>query len=94
MHLKTVNIFVVALFALWIGIANPGPAVSAAEDGQSAEKQKEQKFTEKMAAILFREAEDAFFYQREGRTDPFVPFVQERVVAGPWLIRPARPTPA
>ncbi len=43
--------------------------------------QKEMKFTEKMASILFHESENAFVYKREGRTDPFVPFVQERVVA-------------
>ena len=54
--------------------------VFAAEE-KAAEEQKELKFTEKMAAILFREADDSFVYKRERRTDPFVPFVRERVVA-------------
>lgn len=54
----------------------------------SAEEQaeKELKFTEKMAAILFQEPNDAFVYKREGRNDPFVPFVEERVVAKEVLI--------
>ena len=56
-----------------------GVAFSAAEE--TAEAQKELSFTEKMSAILFREKDDAFVYKREGRNDPFVPFVQERVVS-------------
>jgi type IV pilus assembly protein PilP len=55
-------------------------SVFAAEE-QAAEEEKELKFTEKMAAILFQESDDSFVYKREGRSDPFVPFVQERVVA-------------
>jgi Tfp pilus assembly protein PilP len=55
-------------------------AVLSAEEN-AAEGQKELKFTEKMSAILFQEEENAFVYKREGRTDPFVPFVQERVVS-------------
>jgi len=50
-------------------------------DEKAAEGQKELSFTEKMSAILFQEEEDAFVYQREGRNDPFMPFVQERVVS-------------
>ena len=56
-----------------------GKAFSAAE--KTAEAQKEPSFTEKMSAILFQEQDDAFVYKREGRNDPFVPFVQERVAS-------------
>ena len=48
---------------------------------KAAQEKKEVKFTEKMAAILFQEADETFLYEREGRADPFVPFIQERVVA-------------
>ena len=34
-----------------------------------------------MAAILFQDSGDSFVYKREGRTDPFVSFVQEKVLA-------------
>jgi type IV pilus assembly protein PilP len=44
-------------------------------------EEKELKFTEKMAAILFEKKGDSFVYKREGRSDPFVPFIRERVVA-------------
>jgi Tfp pilus assembly protein PilP len=71
-------VFVVLAACLFLGLQS-GTAFSAGEtDG---ELQKEMKFTEKLASILFRESADAFVYKREGRTDPFVPFVQERVVA-------------
>jgi len=56
-------------------------ATAFSAEEQAAAESKEMKFTEKMAAILFHESEDAFVYKREGRNDPFVPFVQERVVA-------------
>ena len=58
-------------------------AYAADEEGTAApaEEEKELKFTEKMAAILFQEDEDSFVYIREGRNDPFVPFIQEQVVA-------------
>lgn len=55
--------------------------VAIAADEKAAEGLKGSSFTEKMSAILFQEEEDAFFYKREGRNDPFVPFVQERVVS-------------
>jgi type IV pilus assembly protein PilP len=55
--------------------------VTIAADEKAAEGQKEPNFTEKMSDILFQEEEDAFIYKREGRNDPFVPFVQERVVS-------------
>jgi type IV pilus assembly protein PilP len=58
-----------------------GTMVYSADEAKPVEQEKEQKFTEKMAAILFEEAEDAFVYQRENRPDPFVPFIQETVVA-------------
>ena len=57
-----------------------GMHVLAAEK-KAPEGKKELKFTEKMAAILFQEKADSFVYTREGRPDPFVPFIQERVVA-------------
>jgi len=56
-----------------------GAVFAAAE--KTAAGQKDLKFTEKMSAILFQEKENAFVYKREGRNDPFVPFVQERVVS-------------
>jgi len=79
-YLKRLHKFVLMVFAalLVLGMQN-GKAFSA--DEKAAEDTKELKFTEKMAAILFQEAEDAFVYQRQDRNDPFVPFIQERVVA-------------
>ena len=55
-----------------------GLSVFAAEQ-QAAEEEKELKFTEKMAAILFQESDESFVYTKKGRNDPFVSFVQERV---------------
>ena len=52
-----------------------------AAEGKAAKEQKELKFTEKMAAILFQGVDDSFVYKREGRSDPFVPFIKEKVVA-------------
>ena len=68
---------VIAVFVL-TGLQNV--AVLAADEQEPAD-QKELKFTEKMAAILFQEPGKSFVYKREDRNDPFVPFVQERVVA-------------
>ena len=51
-----------------------------AADEKKPEEQEKLSFTEKMAAILFEDSEDAFVYQRQDRSDPFVPFIQERVV--------------
>ena len=53
------------------------PVFSADEQSSAAEA--EPKFTQKMEAILFQETEDVFVYVRENRTDPFMPFIQERV---------------
>jgi type IV pilus assembly protein PilP len=50
-----------------------------AVEGKAAAEVEELKFTEKMAAILFQEADDPFIYQREGRTDPFEKFIRERL---------------
>jgi hypothetical protein len=69
-----IGIAAVVSISIWCGMA-----FSAAE--QEATPQKEPSFTEKMSAILFQEQEDAFVYKREGRNDPFVPFVQERVAS-------------
>jgi type IV pilus assembly protein PilP len=79
-YLKAINKFVFVILAgcLVIGMQN---AVAFSAEEQAAEGQKELKFTEKMAAILFQEAEGAFVYKRESRSDPFVPFVQDRVSA-------------
>ena len=80
MNLKRFNKFVLLglTAAVWT-IVQINVAIAA--DEKAAEGQKEPSFTEKMSAILFQEEEDAFFYRREGRNDPFVPFVQERVVS-------------
>jgi len=70
------------LFGLAIFFAGwPGSVVFGAEEKVPAKEEKEMKFTEKMAAILFDEKEDAFVYKRESRSDPFVPFIKERVMA-------------
>jgi type IV pilus assembly protein PilP len=68
--LATVFFFTGANWSLVYSVDEPPP-----------EEEKELSFTEKMAAILFEEAEDAFVYKREDRSDPFVPFIQERVTA-------------
>jgi len=73
------KIIFVVLIACLLMILQSGVAFSAVE--QADEQQKEMKFTEKMASILFHESKDAFVYKREGRTDPFVPFIEERVEA-------------
>ena len=54
-----------------------GPVFSA--DEQVPAEEMELKFTQKMEAILFQDVENAFVYVRENRTDPFVPFIQEKV---------------
>jgi type IV pilus assembly protein PilP len=48
-------------------------------DAQPPAEESELKFTEKMKAILFQDKEGSFYYVRENRSDPFVPFIQERV---------------
>ena len=53
------------------------PAFSANE--QSPAEAAEPTFTQKMESILFQDVDDKFVYVRENRTDPFVPFIQERV---------------
>jgi len=77
------SVLVLIVLAACLAISLQGSAVFSAEEQatQAAEEQKELKFTEKMAAILFQEADDAFVYKRQDRNDPFVPFIQERVVA-------------
>ena len=80
MYLKAITKFIFIVFAAGLFFSMQGTVAFSAEE-TAAEEQKELKFTEKMAAILFQEAEDAFVYKREGRNDPFIPFVQERVVA-------------
>jgi Tfp pilus assembly protein PilP len=72
-------IFLISLAAAMVINLLNGAVFAAAE--KTAVDPKELKFTEKMSAILFQEKENAFVYKREGRNDPFVPFVQERVVS-------------
>jgi len=79
-HLKAINKFVLVVLAASLVIGMQSTAVFSAGE-QAGEKQKEMKFTEKMAAILFQEPENAFVYKREGRNDPFVSFIEERVAA-------------
>ena len=80
MKVKLFHKFVLIGFAAVISInIQCGMAFSAAE--KAPEAKKEPSFTEKMSAILFQGKEDAFVYKREARNDPFVPFVQERVVS-------------
>ena len=72
------TVFAISVVCLVFGM-QPAPVFSAEEPAPEAKK--ELKFTEKMAAILFQDAKDAFIYKREGRPDPFVPFIEERVAA-------------
>jgi Tfp pilus assembly protein PilP len=79
-NLKRIHKFVFFLTAVLVITGLQSMYVFAAKE-KAAEEQKELKSTEKMAAILFQEGNDSFVYKRESRTDPFVPFVRERVVA-------------
>ena len=80
MYKKTIHKSVCVVLATCMVIGIQCAAAFSAEE-PAAEKQEELKFTEKMAAILFQEPSDAFVYTREGRSDPFVPFIEERVEA-------------
>jgi type IV pilus assembly protein PilP len=77
-YLKAIHKYVLITLTACLALSMLSAVAFSAEE-QVAEEEKT--FTEKMAAILFQESEDAFVYIREGRSDPFVPFVQERVVA-------------
>ncbi len=79
MYLKHMQRFIILISAIVIITGMQGMNVFAAEE-EAVEEQKELKFTEKMAAILFQEADDSFVYQREGRNDPFISFIKEKVV--------------
>ena len=78
MYFKHIHklVFLLAAFLVITGLQ--GTSVFSAEE--KAEEQKKLKFTEKMAAILFQEADEPFIYKREGRSDPFQPFIREKVV--------------
>jgi len=80
MQLSRTYKFFFLLTAIFAIIGLQGMNVFAVEE-KVVEEQKELKFTEKMAAILFQDSGDSFVYKREGRTDPFVSFVQEKVLA-------------
>lgn len=73
------GLFLISMTTAIVINLQSGAVFAAAE--KTAAGQKELKFTEKMSAILFQEKENAFVYKREGRNDPFVPFVQERVIS-------------
>ncbi len=83
MYLKHMHRFIILISAILVIAGLQGTNVFAAEEKaveeKAVEEQKELKFTEKMAAILFQEADDSFVYKREGRTDPFVTFIKEKV---------------
>ncbi|MDX1775601.1 MAG: hypothetical protein R3297_03370 [Desulfobulbales bacterium] len=81
MHLKIFRKFVFIVLASCFVVGLQSGVVLSDEEQPAKEEQAEKPFTEKMAAILFQEADDAFVYAREGRNDPFIPFVQDRVVA-------------
>ena len=80
MHLKLLHKFIFLMAAIVVIPGLLGISVFAAEE-KTAKDQKELKFTEKMAAILFQGVDDSFVYKREGRPDPFVPFIKEKVIA-------------
>jgi len=79
-YLKPIHKFIFILAAILVITGLQGMSVFAAEE-QAAKEPKELKFTEKMAAILFQGVDDSFIYKREGRSDPFVPFIKEKVAA-------------
>jgi type IV pilus assembly protein PilP len=79
-YLKRIHKFIFLLTTILVIMGLQGLNVFADEE-KAVEEQKELKFTEKMAAILFQESDDSFVYKREGRTDPFVSFIKERVAA-------------
>ena len=79
MYLKRIHKLVFILATILVINGLQGMPVSAEEKAAGA--QKKLKFTEKMEAILFQGADDAFVYEREGRPDPFVPFIKEKVTA-------------
>jgi type IV pilus assembly protein PilP len=79
-HLKRIHKFIILLAAIVVVPGLQGISVFAAGE-KAATGQKELKFTEKMSAILFQGVDDSFVYKREGRADPFVPFIKEKVIA-------------
>jgi type IV pilus assembly protein PilP len=77
---KIIHISIIFLAIVFV-CAGGQTATVFADEKQAPAEEKELKFTEKMAAILFQEKEDSFVYVREGRSDPFVSFVREQVKA-------------
>jgi type IV pilus assembly protein PilP len=84
-RLKLIQKFIFLLASVIVAMSMQCHNVYAAEEKvageEVAKEEKELKFTEKMAAILFQEGDDSFVYKREGRPDPFESFVRERVSA-------------
>jgi hypothetical protein len=77
-HIKCLHKYVLILVAMLLAGGLQAVTVFSA-DAQPPAEESELKFTEKMKAILFQEKEGSFYYVRENRSDPFVPFIQERV---------------
>jgi len=77
-HLIRIHKFIYIVATILVITGLNGTNAFAVEEKGTVE-QKELKFTEKMAAILFQEADELFIYKREGRTDPFVSFIKEKV---------------
>ena len=78
MHRKRLHKYVLILGTMLLAGGLLSVAAFSADE-QSPAEEVEPKFIQKMEAILFQDAEDAFVYVRENRTDPFVPFIKERV---------------
>ena len=83
MYLKRIpkSVLLLASVLVTAGLLCMGAFAAEEKPPEQAAGKKELKFTEKMAAILFEKKSDSFVYKREGRPDPFMPFIRERVVA-------------
>jgi len=75
------SVLLLASVLVTAGLLCVGAFAAVEKAPKKAAEKKESKFTEKMAAILFEKKSDSFVYKREGRSDPFMPFIRERVMA-------------
>jgi type IV pilus assembly protein PilP len=78
-YLKSIHKFIFLFIAILFMVFLQHNINAFAAKEKKQEEQKGLKFTEKMATILFQAADDTFVYKREGRSDPFVPFIKEKV---------------
>ena len=78
MQIKRLHKFILILGVMLL-TSGLSIAPSFSADEQSSDAVVEPTFTQKMESILFQDVDDGFNYVRENRTDPFVPFIQERV---------------